>query len=73
MVKWPKVKLADCVNLLAGFPFKSQQFTNKPDDVPLVKGENVSQGCILWDISKRWLSQASTIVYSTPAWDPRLP
>ena len=56
MAKWPKVKLADCVNLLAGFPFKSQQFTEKPDDVPLVKGENVSQGCILWDISKRWLA-----------------
>jgi type I restriction enzyme S subunit len=54
MVTWPKVKLADCVNLLAGFPFKSEQFTDKPDDVPLVKGENVSQGCILWDISKRW-------------------
>ena len=54
MEKWPKVKLADCVNLLAGFPFKSQQFTDKPDDIPLVKGENVSQGRILWDISKRW-------------------
>ena len=54
MATWPKVKLADCVNLLAGFPFKSQQFTDKPDDLPLVKGENVSQGCILWDISKRW-------------------
>ena len=54
MATWPKVKLADSVNLLAGFPFKSQQFTDKPDDVPLVKGENVSQGCILWDISKRW-------------------
>ena len=56
MVKWQKVKLADCVNLLAGFPFKSQHFTDKRDDVPLVKGENVSQGCILWDISKRWLA-----------------
>jgi type I restriction enzyme S subunit len=54
MATWPKVKLADCVNLLAGFPFKSQDFTDKPNDVPLVKGENVSQGCILWDISKRW-------------------
>ena len=54
MATWPKVKLADSVNLLAGFPFKSQQFTDKPDNVPLVKGENVSQGCILWDISKRW-------------------
>lgn len=51
---WPKVKLADCANLLAGFAFKSEHFTDKADDVPLVKGENVSQGCILWKISKRW-------------------
>ncbi len=48
------MRLADCVDLLAGFAFKSQYFTNKPDDIPLVKGENVGQGCILWDISKRW-------------------
>ena len=54
MAKWPRMKLADCVNLLAGFPFKSQQFTENPDDVPLVKGENVSQGCIIWEISKGW-------------------
>lgn len=54
MAKWPKVRLAECVNLLAGFAFKSQHFTNKRDDVALVKGENVSQGRILWDISKRW-------------------
>jgi type I restriction enzyme S subunit len=51
---YPKVKLADCVDLLAGFAFKSQHFTDRSDDIPLVKGENVSQGCILWDISKRW-------------------
>jgi type I restriction enzyme S subunit len=56
MANWPTIKLAECVNLLAGFPFKSQNFTNNADDVPLVKGENVSQGCILWDISKRWPS-----------------
>jgi type I restriction enzyme S subunit len=54
MPVWPKVKLADCVELLAGFAFKSQHFTDKPSDIALVKGENVSQGCILWDISKRW-------------------
>ena len=51
---FPTVKLADCVDLLAGFAFKSQYFTNRPDDIPLVKGENVSQGGILWEISKRW-------------------
>ena len=54
MSSWQKVKLADCVELLAGFPFKSHRFTDNPSDVPLVKGENVSQGRILWDISKRW-------------------
>jgi type I restriction enzyme S subunit len=54
MAAFATVKLADCVDLLAGFAFKSQHFTDKPEDIPLVKGENVSQGCILWDISKRW-------------------
>jgi type I restriction enzyme S subunit len=51
---FPTVKLADCVDLLAGFAFKSQHFSDRPDDISLVKGENVSQGCILWEISKRW-------------------
>ena len=54
MANWPKAKLADCVDLLAGYPFKSQHFTDKHTDIALVKGENVSQGCILWAISKRW-------------------
>jgi type I restriction enzyme S subunit len=53
-INWPNAKLGDCVDLLAGFPFKSQYFTDKCGDIPLVKGENVSQGHILWDISKRW-------------------
>ena len=48
------VSLDDCVDLLAGFAFKSQYFTDKVEDIPHVKGENVSQGHILWGISKRW-------------------
>jgi len=51
---WPRVKLANCVDLLAGFPFKSKQFTDRIDDIPLVKGENIGQGSILWGISKHW-------------------
>ena len=50
----PIVKLAEYVDLLAGFAFDSANFTNDPSDIPLVKGENVSQGSILWGISKRW-------------------
>ncbi len=54
MNRWPKTSLNEHVDLVAGFPFKSQQFTDNPEDIPLVKGENVSQGCILWEIAKRW-------------------
>ena len=49
-----QIKLADCVDLLAGYTFKSDRFTDTPDDIALVKGENVGQGAILWDIAKRW-------------------
>lgn len=51
---WPHVQLKDCVDLLAGFAFKSASFSEVASDIALVKGENVSQGKILWDISKRW-------------------
>jgi type I restriction enzyme, S subunit len=51
---WRRVKLGEVAEAQAGFAFKSDRFTNLPVDVPLVKGENVSQGRILWDISKRW-------------------
>jgi type I restriction enzyme S subunit len=54
MAAFPAAKLGDCVDLLAGFAFKSERFTDNADDIALVKGENVSQGHILWDISKRW-------------------
>lgn len=54
---WLDTCLADCVDLLAGFPFKSDRFLAQPEEgVALVKGENVSQGRILWDISKYWTS-----------------
>ncbi len=54
--EWPLVKLGDHVDLLSGFAFKSKQFTNDPQAIPLVKGENVHQGFIDWKIAKRWPS-----------------
>ena len=52
---WPRASLGDHVDLVAGFPFKSGKFLDSADGaVPLVKGENVSQGRILWSISKYW-------------------
>lgn len=56
MVKtsWPQGSLGEHVDLLTGFPFKSKFFTNDPQDIPLVKGDNVQQAYIDWDIAKRW-------------------
>ena len=51
---WRRVKLGDVAEAQAGFAFKSGRFTDDPNDIPLVKGENVGQGRILWNISKRW-------------------
>jgi len=54
MKGWPEVALGSYCEIFSGHPFKSAQFSDDPDDVALVKGENVGQGEILWDISKRW-------------------
>ena len=51
---WPKVRLGDHVDLLSGFAFKSKQFTDDQDDIPLVKGANVHQGYIDWEKAVRW-------------------
>ena len=51
---WPTVRLGDHVDLLAGYAFKSSGFTDNPDDIPLVKGDNVQQGFIDWNRAKRW-------------------
>ena len=51
---WPRVKLGEHIELLTGYPFKSSGFNSNPEDIALVKGENVAQGRIEWEISKRW-------------------
>lgn len=52
--QWPEVKLDDHVDLLSGFAFKSKDFTDNPEDAPLVKGANVHQGFIDWKGAVRW-------------------
>ena len=42
--------------MVTGFPFKSKEFTNRKEDTPLVKGENLHQGYIDWNDAKRWPS-----------------
>jgi type I restriction enzyme, S subunit len=51
-MKWEEVKLGEHVDLVSGPAFKSTEFTSNPNDVPLIKGENIGVGCILWEKSK---------------------
>lgn len=52
--KWINARLGDHVDLLCGFAFKSKDFTDNRNDIPLVKGSNVHQGYIDWADSKYW-------------------
>ncbi len=51
---WPLAKLGDHVDLLAGFAFKSREFTEDTDDVRLLRGANIGQGQLKWEQEKRW-------------------
>jgi len=52
--EWPTVLLGDEVELVTGFPFKSSQYTEHPDGIKLVRGDNIVQGHLRWDGVKRW-------------------
>jgi type I restriction enzyme S subunit len=54
MNDWKLSKLENYVDLLTGFPFKSEFFTDEIDDIPLVKGDNLQQKFIEWNSAKRW-------------------
>ena len=51
---WPLANLGDHINLLAGFAFKSREFTEETDDVRLLRGANIGQGRLKWEQERRW-------------------
>lgn len=51
---WTNVSLGEVVDLLTGFPFKSQRYTENASDPRLLRGDNVAQGWLRWDGVKRW-------------------
>jgi type I restriction enzyme S subunit len=51
---WKATTLGAEIDLLAGFAFKSAQYTNDDDDIRLLRGDNIIQGCLRWDDVKRW-------------------
>ena len=47
-------EIGDYVDAISGPAYKSARFTDNPWDIPLVKGENISQGYIAWEKSRYW-------------------
>ncbi len=52
--KWEETTLGAEVDLLTGFPFKSERYTDSPDSIPLVRGDNIVQGAMRWNGVKKW-------------------
>lgn len=51
---WVETTLGPEIDLLAGFAFKSAQYTIDDNDIRLLRGDNIIQGCLRWDDVKRW-------------------
>jgi type I restriction enzyme S subunit len=51
---WLDTKLGEEIDLLAGFAFKSAQYTNSDNSVRLLRGDNIVQGSLRWDDVKKW-------------------
>ena len=52
--EWPTVSLGNHIDLLTGYPFKSKDYTNNPNDIRLISGYNIMQSYLRWDITNRW-------------------
>lgn len=51
---WEEKSLGAEIDLLCGFAFKSSRYTESPDDVRLLRGDNIMQGKLRWEDVKRW-------------------
>ncbi len=57
--EWPTVRLGDAVDLLTGFPFKSDGYVSDPAAPRLLRGDNIAQGRLRWDGAKRWPAETA--------------
>jgi len=51
---WEETTLGAEVDLLTGFPFKSERYTDSARSIPLVRSDNIVQGAMRWNGVKRF-------------------
>lgn len=56
MSQWTNTTLGAHIDLLSGYAFKSNSYSQDPDDIKLLRGDNIVQGGLRWEGVKRWPS-----------------
>jgi type I restriction enzyme S subunit len=56
---WKLVELKHVVDVLTGFPFKSEDFSEQPEDVRLLRGVNINPGKTNWADTVRFAESQS--------------
>ena len=51
---WKVLRLGRVIDLMVGFPFKSEDFSQSEEDMRLLRGINVAPGQLRWDEVVRW-------------------
>ena len=51
---WATSSLGRHIDLLKGFPFTSDSYTESESSIRLLRGDNVVQGALRWESAKRW-------------------
>ncbi len=54
MTDWKKTTLGQVAQVFTGFPFKSNDYSEHPHDIKLLRGDNIAQGTLRWDDAKKW-------------------
>ncbi|MCI5127586.1 MAG: restriction endonuclease subunit S [Candidatus Electrothrix sp. AUS3] len=51
---WIATSLVNEIELLTGFAFKSKDYSEEPDGIRLLRGDNIVQGTFRWESAKKW-------------------
>lgn len=51
---WKQSKIGMNVDLISGYPFNSESYSENPGDIRLLRGDNIAPGHLRWRDVKRW-------------------
>ncbi|WP_417522303.1 restriction endonuclease subunit S [Marinobacter sp.] len=51
---WVYTTFEDHIDLLSGYPFKSDEYTVELEDIKILRGDNIEPGALRWRDARRW-------------------